>query len=366
MNGLICSLLYRFSPDQLRMILVDPKFIEFRAYQDIPHLLLPVVDDAKEASVALKWAVREMERRYRILAKLAVRNLADYNRKVDELGPEVVRDLLSEGEDTDWAQAFETGDDAAPKVGKLPYIVVIIDELADLMMIARKEVEVSIARIAQKARAAGIHLVLEDQAVERWPRALSANVAGTAIGRMPLYAAQACGFVARRGMTTETLQPGQFWYGGQLLRTPHMQPELRTLLASVPAPRRLVMQTPRWEGAAGASQSVSNGVFPEAETRKQPETPTPQAETNTGNAPDAGKWYDYILSYMGRPEGTGLWNQPAQGVRELARAMSVLETGNETSEDNYVSIASKVAKQIRAAARLPNGDRLGTDITGGA
>jgi S-DNA-T family DNA segregation ATPase FtsK/SpoIIIE len=173
MNGLICSLFYRFTPDELRMILVDPKFIEFRAYQDIPHLLLPVVDDPKQAAIALKWAVREMERRYRILAKLGARNLAAFNQKVDEMGAPVVRDLLfSEENQTeipstasggDWIEAFEPDDSGAPRVGKLPYIVVIIDELADLMMIAKKEVEISIARIAQKARAAGIHLVIATQ-----------------------------------------------------------------------------------------------------------------------------------------------------------------------------------------------------------
>jgi S-DNA-T family DNA segregation ATPase FtsK/SpoIIIE len=178
MNGLICSLLYRFTPDELRMILVDPKFIEFRAYQDIPHLLLPVVDDPHQAAIALKWAVREMERRYRILAKIGARNLASFNQKVDEMGADVIRDLLlseenQEGEEaqasgpskagSDWIEAFEPDESGAPRVGKLPYIVVIIDELADLMMIAKKEVEVSIARIAQKARAAGIHLVIATQ-----------------------------------------------------------------------------------------------------------------------------------------------------------------------------------------------------------
>lgn len=173
MNGLICSLLYRFTPDELRMVLVDPKFIEFRAYQDIPHLLLPVVDDAKQAAVALKWAVREMERRYRILAKLGARNLAAFNQKVDEMGVETVRDLLmgeEEEENTtqavagaDWIEAFEPDESGAARIGKLPYVVVIIDELADLMMIAKKEVEISIARIAQKARAAGIHLVIATQ-----------------------------------------------------------------------------------------------------------------------------------------------------------------------------------------------------------
>ncbi len=174
MNGLICSLLYRFTPDELRMILVDPKFIEFRAYQDIPHLLLPVVDDPHHASIALKWAVREMERRYRILAAMGARNLAAFNQKVEDMGADVVSDLLLAEENqavggapqvsgSDWIEAFEPDENGAPRIGKLPYIVVIIDELADLMMIAKKEVEVSIARIAQKARAAGIHLVIATQ-----------------------------------------------------------------------------------------------------------------------------------------------------------------------------------------------------------
>jgi S-DNA-T family DNA segregation ATPase FtsK/SpoIIIE len=172
MNGLICSLFYRFSPDELRMILVDPKFIEFRAYQDIPHLLLPVVDDPKQASIALRWAVREMERRYRILAKVGARNLASFNQKVEEMGADVVKDLLfseDQGETStstsgsDWIEAFDHDSNGAPQVNKLPYIVVIIDELADLMMVAKKEVEISIARIAQKARAAGIHLIIATQ-----------------------------------------------------------------------------------------------------------------------------------------------------------------------------------------------------------
>lgn len=176
MNCLISSLFYRFTPDDLRLILVDPKFIEFRAYQDVPHLLLPVVDDPKQAAVALKWAVREMERRYRILALLGVRNLASYNEKVEEMGAEVVRDLLVAEENqairlktpgqpihNDWMAAFEPDEAGVAQVGKLPRIVIIIDELADLMMVARKEVEISIARLAQKARASGIHLVIATQ-----------------------------------------------------------------------------------------------------------------------------------------------------------------------------------------------------------
>jgi S-DNA-T family DNA segregation ATPase FtsK/SpoIIIE len=173
MNGLICSLLYRYTPEQMRLILIDPKFNEFIAYQDIPHLLLPVVDDPHHAANALKWAVREMDRRYRIMAMLSAKNLAAYNQKVDEMGTDVVRDLLvSEAEQTegldkmtggDWIASFEQDEDGSARIGRLPYIVVIIDELADLMMIAKKEVELSIARIAQKARAAGIHLVIATQ-----------------------------------------------------------------------------------------------------------------------------------------------------------------------------------------------------------
>lgn len=166
MNSLLCSLLYRFTPDELRLIMVDPKVIEFAPYQDIPHLLLPVVDDAKQASNALKWAVREMERRYKVLAMMGVRNLAGYNKKVDELGVSVVRDLLMEscaGLAREWESCFSRDDEGFLITGKLPYIVVIIDELADLMMIAKKDVEISIARIAQKARASGIHLVIATQ-----------------------------------------------------------------------------------------------------------------------------------------------------------------------------------------------------------
>ena len=174
MNGLICSLLYRFTPDELRLILVDPKFIEFSFYHDIPHLLLPVVDDPKNASSALKWAVREMERRYRVLEAAGVKNLQGYNEKVMSLGAEVMADLLQAEAQSqeesgismtggDWIEVFDKDEAGAPIIGKLPYTVIIIDELADLMMTVKKEVEGSIARIAQKARAAGIHLVIATQ-----------------------------------------------------------------------------------------------------------------------------------------------------------------------------------------------------------
>jgi S-DNA-T family DNA segregation ATPase FtsK/SpoIIIE len=144
LNAMILSLLYRSHPAQVKMIMIDPKRLELGMYDDIPHLMTPVVVDPKQAANALRWAVREMEERYKTLAAEGVRNIEQYNRNV--------RAVLQEtgGKDPD-----------APKT--LPFVVVVIDELADLMMVASNEVEESIARLAQMARAIGIHLVLATQ-----------------------------------------------------------------------------------------------------------------------------------------------------------------------------------------------------------
>jgi S-DNA-T family DNA segregation ATPase FtsK/SpoIIIE len=145
MNSIICSVLYKASPEEVKFIMVDPKRLELGLYEGIPHLLTPIVTEPKRAANALKWAVNEMENRYRELAKFGVRNIDQYNQHIREtthptLGPE---------------------DQEAPKA--LPYIVIMIDELADLMMVARADVETSIARLAQMARAVGIHLVVATQ-----------------------------------------------------------------------------------------------------------------------------------------------------------------------------------------------------------
>ena len=140
-NAMILSILFRASPRDVRMILIDPKMVEFSIYNDIPHLLLPVVTDPQQANLALQWAVREMERRYQMLSDLAVRDLGDYNQKVEEIRKRGIED--------------------APE--HLPFIVIVIDEFADLMMVAAKEVETAVARIAQKARAVGIHLITATQ-----------------------------------------------------------------------------------------------------------------------------------------------------------------------------------------------------------
>ncbi len=156
-NAMLLSILLKSNPDHVRLILVDPKMLELSIYEGIPHLLSPVVTDMKEAAHALNWCVAEMERRYRLMAALGVRNLAGFNRQVKdsvEKGSPIKDPLFMGGEDT----SIE-----APDLEALPVIVVVIDEFADMMMMVGKKVEQLIARIAQKARAAGIHLVLATQ-----------------------------------------------------------------------------------------------------------------------------------------------------------------------------------------------------------
>lgn len=161
-NVMLLSLLYKSSPEEVRLMLVDPKMLELSVYEGIPHLLTPVITDMKDAANGLRWCVGEMERRYKLMAALGVRNLAGYNRKVDEArkAGEPLKDPLFKPEENYEPGAEEA---TAPDLEHLPAIVVVIDEFADMMMIVGKKVEQLIARIAQKARAAGIHLILATQ-----------------------------------------------------------------------------------------------------------------------------------------------------------------------------------------------------------
>jgi len=159
-NAMLLSMLMKTTPEEVRFIMVDPKMLELSIYEGIPHLLAPVVTDMKEAANALRWCVAEMERRYRLMASLGVRNIAGYNKKV--------RDARAEGEpllDPLWKPDDHLANDEQerPELDTLPFIVVVVDEFADMMMIVGKKVEELIARIAQKARAAGIHLILATQ-----------------------------------------------------------------------------------------------------------------------------------------------------------------------------------------------------------
>ncbi|WP_265474767.1 DNA translocase FtsK 4TM domain-containing protein [Mergibacter septicus] len=156
-NTMILSLLFKVKPDQVKFIMIDPKQVELNVYNDIPHLLTEVVTDMKKAANALRWCVDEMERRYQLLSVLRVRNIEGYNEKIEqaaEMGLPIPNPLWRPG---------DTMDQMPPALEKLPYIVVIVDEFADLMMIVGKSVEELIARLAQKARAIGIHLILATQ-----------------------------------------------------------------------------------------------------------------------------------------------------------------------------------------------------------
>ncbi|WP_255936263.1 DNA translocase FtsK [Kordiimonas sp. SCSIO 12610] len=162
-NTMILSLLYRHSPDNLRFIMVDPKMLELSIYDGIPHLLTPVVTEPKKAVVALKWAVREMEERYRNMSKLGVRNLAAFNKRVAEAldkGETLTRQVQT-GFDKETGQPLIEEQEFDFEV--LPYIVIVIDEMADLMLVAGKDVEATVQRLAQMARAAGIHLIMATQ-----------------------------------------------------------------------------------------------------------------------------------------------------------------------------------------------------------
>jgi S-DNA-T family DNA segregation ATPase FtsK/SpoIIIE len=157
---MVLSLLYKATAEHVRLIMIDPKMLELSVYEGIPHLLAPVVTDMKEAANALRWCVAEMERRYHLMAALGVRNLAGFNRKIkeaQEAGQPIRDPLLMK------MLGPEGNPEEVPFLDPLPFIVVIVDELADMMMIVGKKVEELIARLAQKARASGIHLILATQ-----------------------------------------------------------------------------------------------------------------------------------------------------------------------------------------------------------
>ncbi|MEM8651615.1 MAG: DNA translocase FtsK [Pseudomonadota bacterium] len=162
-NTMILSILYRFGPDQVKMIMIDPKMLELSIYDGIPHLLTPVVTDPKKAVVALKWSVREMEERYKKMSKIGVRNIDGYNARVKQAqksGERMTRTIQT-GYDRDTGEAIYETEEL--QMEPMPYIVVIIDEMADLMMVAGKDIEGTVQRLAQMARAAGIHVIMATQ-----------------------------------------------------------------------------------------------------------------------------------------------------------------------------------------------------------
>jgi S-DNA-T family DNA segregation ATPase FtsK/SpoIIIE len=163
LNAMVLSLLYRLPPEACKFIMIDPKMLELSTYNDIPHLMTPVVTEPKKAVVALKWTVREMEERYRAMSKLGVRNIEGYNKRLVEARRkgEVLMRKVQTGFDSETGRPVH--EDQPLDLAPLPYIVVVVDEMADLMMVAGKEIEAAIQRLSQMARAAGIHLIMATQ-----------------------------------------------------------------------------------------------------------------------------------------------------------------------------------------------------------
>ena len=162
-NAMIMSLLYRLPPEKCKFIMVDPKMLELSVYDDIPHLLTPVVTDPKKAVIALKWAVKEMEARYKAMSKIGVRNIENYNAKLASLkstGEDITRRVQTGFDPETGAPVYET---QKMEMKPFPYIVIIVDEMADLMLVAGKDIEVAVQRLAQMARAAGLHLIMATQ-----------------------------------------------------------------------------------------------------------------------------------------------------------------------------------------------------------
>ena len=162
-NTMILSILYRMTPEQVKMIMIDPKMLELSIYDGIPHLLTPVVTDPKKAVVALKWTVREMENRYKMMSKVGVRNIDGFNSRVADAtkkGERITRTIQT-GYDRDTGEAIYEVEEL--ELEPMPYIIVIIDEMADLMMVAGKDIEGTVQRLAQMARAAGIHVIMATQ-----------------------------------------------------------------------------------------------------------------------------------------------------------------------------------------------------------
>ncbi|MGY9002401.1 MAG: DNA translocase FtsK, partial [Rhodospirillales bacterium] len=161
-NTMILSLLYQYTPDECKFIMIDPKMLELSVYEGIPHLLSPVVTDPPKAVMALKWTVREMEDRYRTMSNLGVRNIAGYNKRITEAAKkgQVLTRKVQTGFDEDGKQIIE---DQPLSMEPLPLIVVVVDEMADLMLVAGKDIEGAVQRLAQMARAAGIHLIMATQ-----------------------------------------------------------------------------------------------------------------------------------------------------------------------------------------------------------
>ncbi|MEZ7766037.1 DNA translocase FtsK 4TM domain-containing protein [Haemophilus parahaemolyticus] len=304
-NTMILSLLYKLTPEQVRLIMIDPKQVELSVYNDIPHLLTPVVTDMKKAANALRWAVDEMERRYTLLTHLNVRNITGYNNKIDEaeaMGMPIA--------DPNWKEG-DSMDKMPPALGKLSYIVLVVDEFADLMMTAGKEVEEYIMRISQKARAIGIHLILATQ------RPSTDVITGVIKANIPSRIAFTVASPYDSRTILDSIGAENLLGRGDMLYSKAGSPELVRVHGAYMSDDDVVNVADNWK-ARGKPEYIESIL----------ESPADEEVGETGGSGDLDERFDEVVAFVqetGITSASGLQRHLRLGFNRAARILDQME-----------------------------------------
>ncbi|RDF03843.1 DNA translocase FtsK [Haemophilus parahaemolyticus] len=304
-NTMILSLLYKLTPEQVRLIMIDPKQVELSVYNDIPHLLTPVVTDMKKAANALRWAVDEMERRYTLLTHLNVRNITGYNNKIDEaeaMGMPIA--------DPSWKED-DSMDKMPPVLGKLSYIVLVVDEFADLMMTAGKEVEEYIMRISQKARAIGIHLILATQ------RPSTDVITGVIKANIPSRIAFTVASPYDSRTILDSIGAENLLGRGDMLYSKAGNPELVRVHGAYMSDDDVVNVADNWK-ARGKPEYIESIL----------ESPADEEVGETGGSGDLDERFDEVVAFVqetGITSASGLQRHLRLGFNRAARILDQME-----------------------------------------
>lgn len=304
-NTMILSLLYKLTPEQVRLIMIDPKQVELSVYNDIPHLLTPVVTDMKKAANALRWAVDEMERRYTLLTHLNVRNITGYNNKIDEaeaMGMPIA--------DPSWKEG-DSMDKMPPALGKLSYIVLVVDEFADLMMTAGKEVEEYIMRISQKARAIGIHLILATQ------RPSTDVITGVIKANIPSRIAFTVASPYDSRTILDSIGAENLLGRGDMLYSKAGSPELVRVHGAYMSDDDVVNVADNWK-ARGKPEYIESIL----------ESPADEEVGETGGSGDLDERFDEVVAFVqetGITSASGLQRHLRLGFNRAARILDQME-----------------------------------------
>ena len=304
-NTMILSLLYKLTPEQVRLIMIDPKQVELSVYNDIPHLLTPVVTDMKKAANALRWAVDEMERRYTLLTHLNVRNITGYNNKIDEaeaMGMPIA--------DPSWKEG-DSMDKMPPALGKLSYIVLVVDEFADLMMTAGKEVEEYIMRISQKARAIGIHLILATQ------RPSTDVITGVIKANIPSRIAFTVASPYDSRTILDSIGAENLLGRGDMLYSKAGNPELVRVHGAYMSDDDVVNVADNWK-ARGKPEYIESIL----------ESPADEEVGETGGSGDLDERFDEVVAFVqetGITSASGLQRHLRLGFNRAARILDQME-----------------------------------------